>query len=131
MDFSSAFNTVIPFTLILKLHKLAVAAPLCFWTRNLLTHRGEVVKIGERTWSTLILNTGTLQGCALSRATFVLFRHDCSAAYATIMVVKFADDMPTVDLILDNDKTHNREEIQHLIQWCSDTNLVLNTSKNK
>ncbi|KAI3359107.1 hypothetical protein L3Q82_002649 [Scortum barcoo] len=36
-----------------------------------------------------------------------------------------------MNLILDNDETHYREEIQHLTQWCSNNNLVLNTSKTK
>ncbi|KAI3363730.1 hypothetical protein L3Q82_001346 [Scortum barcoo] len=34
-------------------------------------------------------------------------------------------------LISDNDETHYKEEIQHLTQWCSNNNLVLNTSKTK
>ncbi|KAI3361555.1 hypothetical protein L3Q82_013692 [Scortum barcoo] len=46
-------------------------------------------------------------------------------------IVKFADNDTTtvVGLISDNDETHYREEIQHLTQWCSNNNLVLNTSK--
>ncbi|KAI3367873.1 hypothetical protein L3Q82_026708 [Scortum barcoo] len=46
-------------------------------------------------------------------------------------VVKFADNTTIVGLISDNDETHYREEIQHLTQWCSNNNLVLNTSKTK
>ncbi|KAI3366867.1 hypothetical protein L3Q82_009518 [Scortum barcoo] len=43
----------------------------------------------------------------------------------------FLTNRPQVcGLILDNDETHYREEIQHLTQWCSN-NLVLNTSKTK
>ncbi|KAI3360476.1 hypothetical protein L3Q82_002271 [Scortum barcoo] len=45
--------------------------------------------------------------------------------------MKFADDTTIVGLISDNDETHYREEIQHLTQWCSNNNLVLNTSKTK
>ncbi|KAI3357071.1 hypothetical protein L3Q82_015458 [Scortum barcoo] len=41
------------------------------------------------------------------------------------------DDTTIVGLISDNDETHYREEIQHLTQWCSNNNLVLNTSKTK
>ncbi|KAI3358795.1 hypothetical protein L3Q82_015189, partial [Scortum barcoo] len=40
-------------------------------------------------------------------------------------------DTTIVGLISDNDETHYREEIQHLTQWCSNNNLVLNTSKTK
>ena len=44
---------------------------------------------------------------------------------------KFADDTTVVGLILDNDDTHYRGEIQHLTGWYSDNHLLLNTSKTK
>ncbi|KAI3351361.1 hypothetical protein L3Q82_005900 [Scortum barcoo] len=56
-------------------------------------------------------------------------RCDCSAIHSTN--TKFADDTTVVGLISDNDETHYREEIQHLTQWCSNNNLVLNTIKTK
>ncbi|KAI3353804.1 hypothetical protein L3Q82_005031 [Scortum barcoo] len=62
---------------------------------------------------------------------FTLFTSDCSAIHSTNTIVKFADDTTIVGLISHNDETHYREEIQHLTQWCSNNNLVLNTSKNQ
>lgn len=38
------------------------------------------------------------------------------------MVAKFADDPTLVGLISGKEETHDREEIQQLIGWCSDTN---------
>ncbi|KAI3369120.1 hypothetical protein L3Q82_025437, partial [Scortum barcoo] len=82
------------------------------------------------TQSLVTLPTGTPQGCMLSPALFTLFTSDCSAIHSTNTIVKFADDTTIVGLISDNDETHyNNEEIQHLTQWCSNNNLVLNTSK--
>ncbi|KAI3360254.1 hypothetical protein L3Q82_014563, partial [Scortum barcoo] len=96
----------------------------------LLINRPQVVRIGDNTSSTLVLSTGTPQGCVLSPALFTLFTSDCSAIHSTNTIVKFADiDTTVVGLISDNDETHYREEIQHLTQWCSNNNLVLNTSK--
>lgn len=114
MDFSSAFNTVIPDKLTLKLHNLGLSAPLCLWIRDFLTNRPQVVRIGDCTSATLVLSTGTPQGCVLSQALFTLFTHDFSTIHPTNMVVKFADDTTVVGLISDNDETHYREEIQHL-----------------
>ncbi|KAI3354636.1 hypothetical protein L3Q82_019140 [Scortum barcoo] len=74
---------------------------------------------------------GYTQGCVLSPALLTLFTSDCSAIHSTNTIVKFADDTTIVGLISDNDETHYREEIQHLTQWCSNNNLVLNTSKTK
>ncbi|KAI3372786.1 hypothetical protein L3Q82_023251, partial [Scortum barcoo] len=104
---------------------------LCHWIRDFLTNRPQVVRIGDNTSSTLVLSTGTPQGCVLSPALFTLFTSDCSAIHSTNTIVKFADHTTIVGLISDNDETHYREEIQHLTQWCSNNNLVLNTSKTK
>ncbi|KAI3374481.1 hypothetical protein L3Q82_006306 [Scortum barcoo] len=131
VDFSSAFNTVIPDKLILKLHNLGLPSSLCHWIRDFLTNWPLVVRIWDITSSTLVLSTGTPQGCVLSPALFTLFTSDCSAIHSTNTIVKFADDTTIVGLISDNDETHYREEIQHLTQWCSNNNIVLNTSKTK
>ncbi|KAI3372221.1 hypothetical protein L3Q82_022659 [Scortum barcoo] len=81
VDFSSAFNTVIPDKLILKLHNLGLPSSLCHWIRDFLTNRPQVVRIGDNTSSTLVLSTGTPQGCMLSPALFTLFTSDCSAIH--------------------------------------------------
>ncbi|KAI3367349.1 hypothetical protein L3Q82_026156 [Scortum barcoo] len=86
VDFSSAFNTVIPDKLVLKLHNLGTALI--------------AVPLGS--------GTSSPTGLRCLQTT-----------------------PPVVGLILDNDETHYREEIQHLTQWCSNNNLVLNTSKTK
>ncbi|KAI3353126.1 hypothetical protein L3Q82_019253, partial [Scortum barcoo] len=124
-------KTTIQDKLILKLHNLGLPSSLCHWIRDFLTNRPQVVRIGDNTSSTLVLSTGTPQGCVLSPALFTLFTSDCSAIHSTNTIVKFADDTTIVGLISDNDETHYREEIQHLTQWCSNNNLVLNTSKTK
>lgn len=64
------------------------------------------------TSSTLILLTGTPQGCVLSS---FLFTHDGSATTHINIVMKFMDDTTVVGLILDYE---DREEIQHLIGCC-------------
>ncbi|KAI3354701.1 hypothetical protein L3Q82_019193 [Scortum barcoo] len=119
VDFISGFNTVIPDKLILKLHNLGLPSSLCHWIRDFLTNRPQVVRIGDNTSSTLVLSTGTPQGCMFSPALFTVFTSDCSAIHSTNTIVKFADDTTIVGLISDNDETHYREEIQHLTQWCS------------
>uniref|UniRef100_A0A3B5QBX0 Reverse transcriptase domain-containing protein n=1 Tax=Xiphophorus maculatus TaxID=8083 RepID=A0A3B5QBX0_XIPMA len=131
VDFSSAFNTVIPDKLVLKLLEVGLPASLCHWIRDFLTNRPQVVRISGSTSSPLVLNTGTPQGCVLSPALFTLFTHDCVAIHPTNTVVKYADDTTVVGLISDNNETHYREEILQLTQWCSANNLVLNTGKTK
>lgn len=45
--------------------------------------------------------------------------------------MKFAHNTTVVGLISNNDETHYRHEVQHLAEWCSDNNLVLNPTKTK
>ncbi len=76
MDFSSAFNTVVPHTLVNKLRNLELTTKLCSWILDFLTNRPQNVRVGDYISSTLTLNTGVLQGCILSPALLTLFTHD-------------------------------------------------------
>src|SRR4029434_1754207 len=63
VDFSSAFNTIIPEIL---LTKLTVPASTCQWFTNFLIDRKQQVRLGETTSSTRSVSTGVPQGCVLS-----------------------------------------------------------------
>lgn len=84
--------------------------------------------MGKRTSTTLVLNTGTPQGCVLLLS---LFTHDCPPIHPTNTIVKFADDTIIVGLIRDNDGSAYGEEVKHLTDWCFHNNLDLNTAKTK
>ncbi len=62
VDYSSAFNTIVPDTLVAKLQTLGQNRSLCSWILDFLTGRGQVVRMGNNTSSPLILNTGAPQG---------------------------------------------------------------------
>jgi hypothetical protein len=73
-----------------------------------------VVKVGNNTSATLILNPGALQGCVLSPLLYSLFTHDCMVKHDSNTIIKFADDTAVVDLITDNDDIAYREEVRDL-----------------
>ncbi len=77
VDFSSAFNTVIPHKLVQKLSSLGLVSSLCTWILDFLRNRPQNVRMGGHTSSTLILNTGTPQGCVLSPLLYSFFTKDC------------------------------------------------------
>lgn len=131
VDFSSAFNTVIPHKLVTKLDNLGLGSSLCSWVMDFLTDQPQQVKIENHTSFTLILSTGTQQGCVLCPMLFTLFTHDCTPIHVSNSIIKFADDTTIVGLISDNEETAYRLEVDHLAEWCRDNNLVLNTSKTK
>jgi gmma-aminobutyric acid receptor subunit gamma len=79
IDYISAFNTIEPSKLITKLRTLGLNTSLCNWILDFLTGCPQVVRVGNNTSATLILNTGAPQGCMLSSPLYALFTHDCTA----------------------------------------------------
>ncbi len=131
IDFSSAFNTIIPQQLINKLNLLGLNNSLCNWILDFLTGRPQSVCVGHNTSSTTTLSTGAPQGCVLSPLLFTLLTHDCTAKFSSNHIIKFADDTTVVGLISNNDETHYREEVAQLAEWCGANNLSLNVEKTK
>ncbi|KAK3510725.1 hypothetical protein QTP70_015979 [Hemibagrus guttatus] len=106
IDFSSAFNTIIPQHLIEKLNLLALQ-----------------LDPGLPDWET--------SGCVLSPLLFTLLTHDCAAMHSSNHIVKFTDDTTVVGLISKNDESAYREEVQQLTAWCKANSLSLNVDKTK
>ncbi|KAF7690055.1 hypothetical protein HF521_011859 [Silurus meridionalis] len=131
IDFSSAFNTIIPQHLIEKLSLLGLNTSLCNWILDFLTERPQSVQIGNSISSTTTLSTGAPQGCVLSPLLFTLLTHDCAPMHSSNHIIKFADDMTVVCLISKNDEIAYREEVQRLTAWCGANNLSLNVDKTK
>ena len=131
IDYSSAFNTIVPSKLITKLRILGLNTSLCNWILDFLTGRPQVVRVGRNTSATLILNTGAPHGCVLSPLLYSLFNHNCMARHDSNTIIKFADDTTVVGHITDNDETAYREEVRDLAVWCQNNNLSLNVTKTK
>ncbi|XP_058501411.1 protein FAM169B-like [Solea solea] len=112
LDFSSAFNTIIPQELVHKLGPLGLNTPLCNWLLDFLTDRTQSVRVGNNTSSVISLSTGSPQGCVLSPLLFTLMTHDCRPRYNTNHILKYADDTTVVGLIQDNNKLAYREEVK-------------------
>ena len=126
INYSSAFNTIVPSKLVTKIRTLGLNNSLCNWILDFLTCQPQVVRVGNNTSATLILNTGAPQGCVLSPLLYSLCTHDCMARQDSNTIIKFANDTTVVGLIIDNDETAYREEVRDLAVWCQDYNLSLN-----
>ena len=131
LDFSSAFNTILPQKLYQKLCSLGIHLSICNWILNFLSNRQQVVKVGSRISSQRILNTGAPQGCVLSPKLYSLFTHDCVSSSDDCLIAKFADDTTVCGFIHGSDERAYRNEIQNLTEWCSNNNLELNVGKTK
>ena len=131
VDFSSAFNTIIPSKLFDKIQSLGVPQSMCLWILDFLLNRPQVVKIGDNLSSSVTLSTGTPQGCVLSPMLYTLFTHDCLSCHVGTKILKFADDTTVIGLITNSDESEYRDQVNKLISWCSDNNLELNVNKTK
>jgi hypothetical protein len=99
IDYSSAFNTIVPSKLVTKLRTLGLNTSLCNWIMGFLTGRTQVVRIGNNTSATLTLNMEASQGCVLSPLLYSLFTHDYVAMHDSNSMINFADDATEVGLI--------------------------------
>jgi hypothetical protein len=73
IDFSSAFNTIIPNRLLTKLMDLGLSQPICYWIKDFLTERSQRVRVGAHLFSALSISTGSPQGCVLSPLLYTLY----------------------------------------------------------
>ncbi|XP_068507038.1 tRNA-specific adenosine deaminase 1 isoform X3 [Syngnathus scovelli] len=131
VDFSSAFNTIVPQRLICKLDKLGLSTYLCNWLLDFLCQRPQVVRVGNNISTSITLTTGAPQGCVLSPLLFTLLTHDCTATYSSNHVLEYADDTTLVGLITEGDDTQYWSEVDLLTTWCRDNHLLLNVNKTK
>lgn len=67
VDFSSAFNTIIPHKLVQKLSNFSLGgSSLCTLILDFFCNRSQIARVGNFTSHTLTLNTGMPKGCVLS-----------------------------------------------------------------
>ncbi len=128
VDFSSAFNTIIPTLLQTKLTQLSVPSSICQWITSFLTDR-QLVRLGKFMSNNRSTNTGAPQGCVLSPLLFSLYTKGCTSKDTSVKLLKFADDTTLIGLIQDGDESAYRQEVKELAVWCSLNNLELNTLK--
>ncbi len=131
IDYSSAFNTIVPTKLAVKLSDLDLNTSLCDWIQDFLTARPQVVKVGQFTSNSITLNVGAPQGCVLSPLLYSLYTHDCVSSHSSTSIVKFADDTVVLGLVSNNDEAAYLHEVERLTSWCQDNCLSLNVSKTK
>jgi hypothetical protein len=75
----------------------------CNWILDFLMDPLQLVRVGNNTSATLILNTGAPQGYVLSPFLYFLFTHDCVAKHDSNA------NTTVIGLITDNDETAYRE----------------------
>jgi hypothetical protein len=71
------------------------------------------------------------QGCVWSAVLFILYTNGLIAKHDNCYVIKYADDTAIIGLITDNNEENYNREIDSVVKWCNDHNLLLNVKKTK
>ncbi|KAK3571582.1 hypothetical protein QTP86_014551, partial [Hemibagrus guttatus] len=127
VDYSSAFNTILPHILVGKLEDLGLPHSTCMWINSFVSNHSQRVRVGRHTSTALSLSTGSPQGCVLSPLLYTLYTHDCTPAHHSNTIVKFVDETTVVGLISEGDELAYRDEVER----CRENNLLNNTTKTK
>ena len=93
--------------------------------------RPQIVKLGNNVSSTLVLNTVTPQECVLSPKLYSLFTYDCKIEHQASLIIKFADYTTVTGFVNNNDEVNYHGQIDTIVGWCDDNNLLLNVSQTK
>lgn len=89
IDYSSAFNTILP--PILEQQPALLQVPDCRWITNFSTNRTQMVKLGRNISSSRSTCVGSPQGCVLSPLLSSLYTNSCVSLHSSVKLLKFAD----------------------------------------
>jgi hypothetical protein len=128
VDFSSAFNTIQPHLMALKLLSYDVHPKLILWIVSFLVNRSQSVRFQNALSSTTSTSTGSPQGTVLSPFLFTLYTNDCTGTDTTPLI-KYSDDSALEDL--SNSDAIYFDEVKKFSTWCKDNYLDLNVKKTK
>ena len=82
--------------------------------------------------SSITLNTGAPQGCVLSPKLYSIFTFDCKITTdSASLIIKFADDTTVTGFINNSDETKYINQVNNIVDWCDNNNLLLNVDKTK
>ncbi|KAF0032178.1 hypothetical protein F2P81_014468 [Scophthalmus maximus] len=108
VDFSSAFNTILPALVQDKLSQLHVPDSTCRWITDFLSDRKQRVKLEKHVSESQTISTGSPKGCVLSPLLFSLYTNGCTSSHQSVKLLKFADDTTLIGLISGGDESAYR-----------------------
>ena len=111
-DFSSAFNTIQPALLGVKLELTGVGQPLTYWILDYLTNGPQYVRTRDYMSDIIICSTGAPRGIVLAPFLFTLYTADFSHKSPHSHLQKFSDNSAIVGHIMDRDNRAYRELIK-------------------
>lgn len=134
LDFSSAFNTVLPNYLIQDVCKVVDEPWLINWLAEFVKGWSRQVKQKSGLSERCDIKIGVPQGGPLSALLFTIYTDEIRSN-PNCLVVKYADDTAIACSIskstFNEDETSYQESVQNVVNQCDRKNLLLNPMKSK
>lgn len=131
-DFSKAFDRVSHSVLLLKLKTMGLGEPLLSWFKSYLSHRRQIVRIGNFHSYEIENPSGVPQGSHLGPILFNIFINDIHECVQYSQFQLFADDLKLSRQVLDlGDCELLQRDVDSLVDWCGRNEMALNPSKCK
>lgn len=131
IDFSSAFNSILPQTLLGSLREMDVNPYMIRWYCDFLIERQQIVKVNSTISDTQVISTGAPQGCVSSPFLFIIYTNDLRNQHPNNYIIKFSDDTAILSLLKSSIITPYQQEVEGSVRWCDGKNLILNIKKTK
>lgn len=131
MDFSSAFNNIIPALLQDKLCQLNVPDSTCRWISDFLFNRKQHVRMGSHVSDTRIISAGSPPGLRSFSPPFLTVNQQLHLQPPICQVPEVYRWHHPHRTNLWWGRWRIQLEIDHLVSWCSQNNLLLNVLKTE
>lgn len=131
IDFSKAFDSIVPSKLLFKLELYGITGKLLKWIGSFLTNRKQCVVI-DRFYSPIAaVISGVPQGSVLGPILFIIYINDIdNVCCGDTALQLFADDTKLYSRVtLDNTSISLQNSLDRLSQWALEWQLTINVSK--
>lgn len=133
IDFSKAFDCVLPSRILNSLASLGAPLECVTWINSFLSNRSQSTKVGNRLSKFKEITSGTPQGSIISPIIFAILLSGLLPLNNMTHYVKYADDLT----ILTRANTRaqldiiNQDAVNHVQQWCIKEKMNINENKTK
>ena len=130
LDYAKAFDKVDHEILLHKLKCYGISGKLLDWIKAFLSNRTQCVSInGTHSYSSEV-RSGVPQGTVLGPILFLIYINDINSCIKNSFISSFADDTRIKKAISTcSDVIDLQEDLNSVIQWSSDNNMVLHQDK--
>ena len=129
-DFAKAFDRVNHTVLLSKLESAGVGGSLFSWIESWLTGRSQMVRFNNFLSKDIPVPSGVPQGSHLGPLLFNIFINDLGLRFEHSHFLLFADDLKLyMEISSSDDCLKLQSDLDHLVTWCNNNGMELNTSK--